>query len=166
MQTEMWWGRRHLLTSARLILYSHKAAGGLPLHWPKQACKGFIWPWRQSLMSFMWPTVEWINSLILTLKRAHKIDYRDGVSDYIRLFVYGVEEGLVYSVHSVCVWRGRVGGEPAGTYIPWKKAAVHFYGQNKNADLTDLIRQLTQEWNGSKNLHLSAICGTHSSCLS
>lgn len=55
-------------------------------------------------------------------------------------------------------------GGASGTYIPWKKAAVHFFCQSKNADLIPQCR-LTQEWNGSKNLHLSTFCGTHSSCF-
>lgn len=122
-QTEMWWSWRHLLTSARPILYRViKLQRGLPLQWLKQACKGFIWPWRQSFMSFMWPMMEWINSLILTLKRAHKTNYRDGVSDYIRLFVYGVEGGLVYSVHCVyvCVW----GGLPVHTFLERRQLCI------------------------------------------
>lgn len=41
-------------------------------------------------------SAQWISSLIMTLRRAHKTNYRDGVSDYIRLLVWSLWQRLVY----------------------------------------------------------------------
>lgn len=46
---------------------------------------------------------EWINPLIVTLGRAHKTHYRDGVSDYIRLLVSSLWQILVYMVDLQCL---------------------------------------------------------------
>lgn len=48
-------------------------------------------------------SAQWINSLIMTLRRAHKTNYRDGVSDYIRLLVWSLWQRLVYRLHLQCI---------------------------------------------------------------
>lgn len=95
-------GKRHLLWSPAYLILDvvikqwgdHIKTLSLTIKWPKLFCGLSCY----SQLCFC----PLINSLIMTLRRAHQTNYRDGVSDYIRLLVYCLWQRLVYRLDLQC----------------------------------------------------------------
>lgn len=131
-------GERHLLSSPCILTYSNKTVRSfLQYGWGKHTRTVSLTIKYTMLFVVHLGLVNsastpWINSLIITLRRVPKTNYRDGVSDYVRLLVYRLCQRLVYRLDlqyggRVRVWMVCVCEHVVCVYLTLKKEKSWYF---------------------------------------